>query len=74
MPLWALRGRRSQVAFLLRQAGISAEFRSREFEVFGVIVLGPGDVLVWCPMIYVWVYCFLCQKFHFPADGVLWDI
>ena len=47
----------------------TSAFRSAQFREFGVIEMTFGDVLRWCPAKHVWVYCALCEKFHFPASG-----
>ena len=54
---------------VLRKADFTVEFQSTEFAYYGIIRLKVGDVLAWCPAIHVWVFCYLCKKFHFPPHG-----
>ena len=53
----------------LRENGLTLHFRSQHFPWFGIVVLEFGDALAWCPAGYVWVFCGLCGKFHFPPTG-----
>ena len=51
----------------LGQAGLTLRFESEEFANMGPITLEFGDILVWCPMGHVRVYCAICRKFLWPA-------
>jgi hypothetical protein len=56
----------------LRERNLTVEFFNPDFPQeaeYGHIVLVYCDILVWCPMWYVWPWCAACRKFHFPAHG-----
>ena len=48
--------------------GLTIKFRSRSISCYGEIVLEFADGFRLCPAGHIWVFCFLCQKFHFPPD------